>query len=57
MVRKEFNLVGLTSTILRDLAKTGAVEGGPSTTAVAVSVVVVLVFIVGAIAGVMFWIR
>ena len=50
--------LGLTSTILCDLGNTGAVKGQSSTTAVVASVVsVLLVIIVGAVAGVIFWRR
>ena len=48
----------LISTILRHLGKTEAVKGESSTTAVVASVVcVLLVLIVGAVAGVIFWRR
>ena len=48
----------LISTILRYLGKTGAVKGQSSTTTVVASVVcVLLVLIVGAVAGVIFWRR
>lgn len=48
----------LISTILRHLGKTEEVKGESSTTAVVASVVsVLLVIIVGAVAGVIFWRR
>ena len=47
----------LISTILRHLGKTEAVKGESSTTAVVASVVSVLLIIVGAVAGVIFWRR
>ena len=48
----------LISTILRYLGNTGAVKGQSSTTTVVASVVsVLLVLIVGAVAGVIFWRR
>ena len=47
----------LISTILRHLGKTEAVKGESSTAVVASVVSVLLVIIVGAVAGVIFWRR
>ena len=60
MVRKGYKAVGLTSTILPDVGKFEDQElTGKSPTAMVVSVVVVLLVLIigGAIAGVIFWRR